>query len=205
MKELFKIENIPVEKKLKVNKFLIPIEVIQKPIVQVELIELLKELFTYDKETGFLYYKPRYFGELSKPQKAWNSRCLHKQAGYISSNGYIRVKVFKKYYYAHQIAFAIMKDYIPYFIDHKDENKVNNKWDNLREATRSKNGCNKGKRTDNKSGFKGVYWSKRSQRWIMEISLLGVRYSSSHTSKEDAYNAYCEIAEKLHGEFANVT
>jgi len=42
------------------------------------------------------------------------------------------------------------------FIDHKDQNKTNNKWDNLRLATKGQNSMNRGVQPNNKLGFRGV-------------------------------------------------
>jgi len=50
-------------------------------------------------------------------------------------------------------------------IDHKDRNGLNNQRDNLRIATHSQNGQNRGKTSQNTSGFKGVCWNKVVNKW----------------------------------------
>ena len=45
-------------------------------------------------------------------------------------------------------------------VDHIDRNKQNNNLDNLRWATPSENGLNRGNRTDNISGVKNIHYSK---------------------------------------------
>jgi predicted alpha-1,6-mannanase (GH76 family) len=41
-------------------------------------------------------------------------------------------------------------------IDHRDRNRANNRWKNLRRSTRAVEWCNQTLRSDNKSGVRGV-------------------------------------------------
>ena len=59
-------------------------------------------------------------------------------------------------------------------VDHIDNNKCNNKLHNLRRATTTENNQNRGMRTDNTSGVKGVSWSKRAEKWDTYIYILMV-------------------------------
>lgn len=91
-------------------------------------------------------------------------------------------------------------------VDHINHNKLDNRKSNLRVVTRSQNVMNIGVRKSNKSGFKGVYQSKRGDRvktWVAEIRKDGKRTCIGyyHTAK-DAARAYNEKAKELHGEFA---
>lgn len=89
--------------------------------------------------------------------------------------------------------------------DHIDGDGLNNQRKNIRECTRSKNQCNRRKFKNNKSGFKGVSWSKQAQKWIAEIRFEGKKkYLGCYTTPEDGHAAYCKAAAELHGEFANV-
>lgn len=168
--------------------------------------ELIISLFAYDPETGIVTCKPRYFHESLTPrQKQWNTRFLNKAIGYISDNGYVRIGMPNgRFVYAHQVAFAVMTGSIPEEIDHKDVNPLNNTWLNLREALHSENVKNSFKRVRNKSGLKGVSWSKRNSSWRMDIKANGEKHFSHHETKELAYSAYCEMSEKLHKDFGNV-
>lgn len=120
------------------------------------------------------------------------------------NNGYIRFKANKKDWYGHQLAFLIVYGYIPKEIDHIDKNKLNNKISNLRETDRFKNMQNVLKRKINKSGLKGVSWSKSNNCWRMDIRHNHIRYHSYHKTKEEAYAAYCQKSAELHGEFGSV-
>ena len=160
----------------------------------------IRSLFDYDKESGRILYKTRPLKDPIFFHKGWNTKYAGKEAGF-KSHGYIRVSVKGKQPYAHQMAFAIVKGYIPLEIDHIDTDGTNNKWDNLRESTHSENACNCKKRVTNKSGLKGVHWSKGSNCWRMNICYEKKNYYSLHTTKEEAYAAYCQMSKTLHKEF----
>lgn len=86
-------------------------------------------------------------------------------------------------------------------IDHKNGNTLDNRWKNLREASNAQNMYNRGLRTDNTSGFKGV--SKRNGRYVTQIKVNGkLLYIRGFTTREQAAAAYRQLAIKHHGEFA---
>ena len=119
--------------------------------------EILHELFEY--KDGQLYWKV----------KPCNSIKIGDIAGHKSKNGYIQVSVNKTLKYAHRVVFMMFYGYLPKKIDHIDRNPSNNKIENLREATDSLNGHNKGKNKNNTSGVKGVYCYKG--KWSAEITV----------------------------------
>ena len=87
-------------------------------------------------------------------------------------------------------------------IDHINQNKLDNRIENLRLASRSKNAANK-KVRPNKSGYRGVYPSK--DKWIAQISIEGkVKALGRFSSKEDAALAYNRAALQLWGADAEV-
>lgn len=87
--------------------------------------------------------------------------------------------------------------------DHINGNKLDNRKLNLRTATQSNNQHNRTKYACNKSGFKGVYFHKHCKRYQARIrihtKLLNLGF---FLTPEAAHAAYCEAAEKLHGDFA---
>ena len=86
-------------------------------------------------------------------------------------------------------------------IDHKDTDKNNNKWVNLREATHAENNQNSDVRRDNPLGFKGV--KRQRNRFTARIVAGKNRYYlGSFLTVEEAAKAYDEAALRLHGEFA---
>jgi hypothetical protein len=92
----------------------------------------------------------------------------------------------------------------PRQVDHKDRiNTLDNRRSNLRIATRAQNHRNVGKRKDNTSGFKGVFWHKATQKWQANIR---VDYRTLHLglfpTPELAAQAYDAAVIEHHKEFA---
>ena len=93
-------------------------------------------------------------------------------AGYVRWNGYIRIGFGGKYYFAHSLVFLMHYGYFPeHQIDHLDQDKSNNRIDNLREASRQCNMRNCGTRKDNTSGIKGVCYVKARRKWRAHIGV----------------------------------
>lgn len=92
----------------------------------------------------------------------------------------------------------------PRQVDHRDRvNTLDNRKCNLRVATRPQNSRNIGVPKHNTSGFKGVSWRERDDKWGANIKVNGVqRYLGSFTTRELAAAAYDTAAIELHGEFA---
>ena len=68
-------------------------------------------------------------------------------------------------------------------VDHDNLNTLDNRRSNLRLANTSQQGGNQSKRRNNTSGFKGVYWHKKKQRWRSRITVKdrkSTRLNSSH-------------------------
>ena len=153
---------------------------------------LHKQLY-YDPGTGEFYW-----------QVSGNGKSVGKIAGSLHHTGYIIIMVDKVNYPAHQLAWVYMKGEWPrYTIDHKNLNKADNKWENLREATRSQNKINGILYRNNTSGSKGVHWYAKKNKWTAHISKDGKKiHLGSFLTREEAAAAYARAAEKLFGEFA---
>lgn len=156
-------------------------------------ISALKERLSYSPETGEWVWLVRENGMMEIGQRAGDN-----------SKKYTFIKVFRKKYAAHRLAWFYMTGEWPEYIDHIDGDKKNNKWSNLRKATKSQNNSNVNKRIDNKSGFKGVIKTKTGN-FRAYISKEGQRYNlGTYKRKENAALAYNFAAIELHGEFANL-
>lgn len=85
-------------------------------------------------------------------------------------------------------------------IDHRDLNGLNNRWENLREATTTQNGFNKKPRSRIVQHPKGVY--PYGKGWCVLFSNNRVRttYYKGHDYGE-ACRIALETARVLHGEF----
>lgn len=91
------------------------------------------------------------------------------------SNGYRTVTYKGKTVKAHRMAWFIMTGQWPTKeIDHIDRNKLNNRWNNLRESTRSENNVNRDVRADSVSGIKNIRF--RASMYYVEFKRNKVRY-----------------------------
>ncbi|MCY7423508.1 HNH endonuclease [Bacillus amyloliquefaciens] len=90
-------------------------------------------------------------------------------------------------------------------VDHINGNKLDNRRENLRIATRSQNNANKRMQSNNTSGYRGVNWHKQRRKWVAKIQVdrksihLGL-----YEKKEDAARAYNKAAVLYYGEFAQL-
>ena len=86
-------------------------------------------------------------------------------------------------------------------IDHRDGDRANNRWDNLRCATRSENNANRALQRNNCSGFKGV--SLKSGKWRARIRKHGRLFALGvFQTPQAAHAAYVAAARRLFAEFA---
>lgn len=89
-------------------------------------------------------------------------------------------------------------------VDHKDRDGLNNTKANLRLCSSTQNKYNTKVRCDNKTGYKGVYYNKRDNKYYAMIKPPENRrwYLGGYDSPEEAARAYNVAAEGLFGEFA---
>jgi hypothetical protein len=88
-------------------------------------------------------------------------------------------------------------------VDHADQNPLNNCRSNLRLATYSQNLANRSTFKNNTSGFKGVCWSKKANKWMSQIQHQNHNYYLGlFDTPELAHEAYKAKAEELFGSFA---
>lgn len=90
-------------------------------------------------------------------------------------------------------------------IDHINGDKLDNRKENLRVCSASNNAMNRGRQSNNKSGYKGVIYDKERDKWRAEITVNKKRmYLGRYETVEEAAEAYRKAAELYHGEFAKV-
>lgn len=89
--------------------------------------------------------------------------------------------------------------------DHLNGNRIDNRKENLRICTRSQNLRNSQKRSDNKSGYKGVAFHNFSGLFHAYIRVNKRQISLGYYKfPDDAAKAYNEAAKKYFGEFAKL-
>ena len=87
-------------------------------------------------------------------------------------SGYVLLGIDRKTYRAHRLAVLWMKGYMPEGeVDHENRIRHDNRWKNLREASRLCQTRNTPNFTTNTSGVKGVTFFKRDSIWISQLSL----------------------------------
>jgi len=133
----------------------------------------LMELFTYEPATGVFTRKSN--GKIATS--------MH--------NGYVRIGIDYKEYRAHRLAFLYVTGAFPTgIIDHKNHNKSDNRWCNLREVTVQENSRNMSLYKNNHSDVTGVYWHKRDKHWIAFIHVDGdKKHLGCFKNKSDATKA----------------
>lgn len=159
----------------------------------------LREVLHYDPLTGIFTWRK----QLARRAP------VGSEAGSTTSNGrraQVYVGINNVRYVASRLAWLYVYGTWPRDqIDHRDGNSLNNRIDNLREATGSQNQANRGKNKNNTSGYKGVYWDRSSGRWAANIWKDSQKiWLGCHDTPELAYAAYCEAALKYNEEFARL-
>lgn len=164
----------------------------------------LRSTVSYDPETGDFFWLPKQRSEFKDDRSfnAWNTRFLGKFAGTSEDDDYRRLRINKRLYFKHQLAWLHFYGEAPDGeIDHIDLNRSNNKITNLRLASHSENMCNTPMRSHNKLRVKGVCEDMGFYKAQLKIGgkfVLRKRFSTI----EEAKAAYDDAVQKHHGEFA---
>lgn len=156
--------------------------------------EEIKAAVSYDPETGN-------FVRLRPTEGRWKAGTIQ---GHLSESGYWRLSINGVHLQAHRVAFFLMMGHWPQNeIDHRDLNRSNNKWSNLREATRPQNRANCAKRAHNTSGWKGVSRTRHVGVWRGSITVNGKqRHLGSFRCPAAAHLAFVVASAVERGEFA---
>ena len=150
----------------------------------------LKEVLRYDKDTGAFVWI-----------KTYRNQNLGKIAGSYDKDGYIVIKVDRKQYRAHNLAWMYVHGKFPDIIlDHKDGVKDNNSICNLREVTYSENAWNQRRaHKDSKHGLIGVDYNKTKKRYRARIMVHGNRKTlGCFATAKEAHRAYLSAKRELH-------
>lgn len=121
----------------------------------------------------------------------------------------VRWKENGKTYQANRLAWLLYHGEWPKgVVDHKDGDHGNNRIDNLRDCAHAQNIANQRRRTDNKSGVKGVYWDASRKKWhaqiVKEVGTSKSRSLGRFSTIEEAAAAYAKAANETYAEFARL-
>lgn len=161
--------------------------------------EEARQMLSYEPETGLLRWKV----ERYRKHAGDIAGCSH-----TCKNGYRRVTISINYkrYLAHRIIWLIVKGVWPENeIDHEDNDGVNNRWKNLREATHDQNGKNLKLKKNNKTGVSGVSWCAKRQMYRVRVNAdYKEIFLGYFDSVETAKNARNIAVQEHHGEFGRL-
>lgn len=122
--------------------------------------ERVREVWSYDPITGDLVWK-------ISPANHIKSGDV---AGCLNKDGYIQCRFNKCTHLAHRLVFLWLYGRWPDGeIDHVNHLKTDNRIENLRDVSPQENDKNKKLAKNNNSGFTGVVWFKRTQKWRANI------------------------------------
>ena len=134
----------------------------------------LRERLQYDPTTGLWVW-------LKSPRKGWEGR----PAGSLDAYGYRCIKIDGQSYKCSRLAYLYMTGEWPEEeMDHIDRTPWNDRWVNLRPATRTENNLNRVK--IGASGHQGVYRHSNNDRWIAQHDNI---YIGSYKTIEEAIAA----------------
>jgi len=164
----------------------------------------LRRRFDYDPETGILTHRHR--EPMTRHDGTFNAQFAGKRAGSVQGNRLV-VSLSSMNcgpVLEHRVIYMWMTGHQPPEIDHRDGNPLNNRWDNLRAATRAQNSFNM--RGRSKTGFKGVTHDPKrrgTKQFAAQITVDGKTiHLGRYKTAEEAHSVYCEAALKHFGSFA---
>ena len=157
-----------------------------KPLPSVDRV---RELLDYNPLTGEFFWRITVNS---------NGGRAGDKAGWLLNGRYLVITVDRQPCLAHRLAWLLSSGEDPgdFDVEHKDEDKMNNRLGNLRLATRSQNKANQRK-------SKGYGLCKSTGRWLARIKVAGKQlHLGRFATEEEARQAY--VSAKLHhfGEFA---
>jgi HNH endonuclease len=157
--------------------------------------ERLKQLISYDPATGiFVNLVNR--GKTAK---------IGGIPGCLSPQGYWQITIDGQTYTAHQLAIFYMTKRWAEEVDHRDRDRLNNKYENLRFSNRILNAANAGAHFDSKSRVRGVHWNRYAKKWQASIWVNGIGkiYLGLFDDLVKAARAVSRTSIKFNGESAD--
>jgi hypothetical protein len=155
--------------------------------------EYVRSLLEYDPESGLLRWKIDRGGGIKAGDIAGSK-----------SDSCVFVSIHDKPMRIHRVIWFIVTGKWPKeCIDHIDRNPFNNKWNNLREATKAENNRNSKFKPNNTTGHTGIRIRKNYGAYEARIMANGQEiHLGSFKTLEKALETRRKAEIKYHGEFA---
>ena len=150
--------------------------------------QYLWELFSIDADGDLVWKTPRY------------KKYIGRKVGYVTRKGYravtMKIKGKKYNFHAHRLLFMMRYGSWPKGeIDHLDGDPLNNRKENLRDATPSQNQRNQYR---HRSGNWGVSFSKACGKWRVQFKYKSrLQQGGFFTSKQEAIAARDKLYKSL--------
>jgi HNH endonuclease/AP2 domain len=157
--------------------------------------ERLREVLAYDPLTGEFTWLMTRRGSRAR---------IGEKAGWGDGQGYTVMRVDGVSYQAARLAVLYMTGHWPAkLVDHRNLIRNDDRWNNLREATRSQNAANSSDRPS-AVHLKGVTWDRRARKYLAKLGINGRTINLGiFRTAEAAHARYCEAAAEHFGEFAH--
>ena len=157
-------------------------------------VDRLNELLTYDPKTGVFAWK------VSRGSRGRAGSV----AGCTNGHGYWVIRIDGVQYLVHRLAWKMMVGSDPTdTIDHINNQRDDNRFVNLREATPSQQMQNK--TAHGSSKYLGVHWGNHAKKWVAMIRADGKQRNLGYFACEiEAAKSYDAMARKHWGEYANL-
>lgn len=157
------------------------------------VIDELHRKLSYDPISGHFTWKE---GEA-------RNNLAGKRAGTVkkgkNKNGYREIHIAERIISEHKLAwYFVYGEWPDQEIDHINHDRSDNRISNLRLVDRSTQNRSACRRKDNTSGITGVYWCKRTGKWLAAINYEKKNYTLGRFDNiEDAAKARQEAQEKF--------
>jgi hypothetical protein len=156
--------------------------------------ELVKHMLDY--RDGMLFWK--------NPNRPSKAKVGNRAGTRSNTTGYRQVSINSTTYMEHRIIFLWHHGFLPPNVDHINGDRTDNRIENLRAATVNQNRYNAKPKRNNKSGVRGVFWSKTSDKWCAAVRANNrIVFRQYFDDLELAELVVSEARRKFHGDFAN--
>src|SRR5215831_1666100 len=165
----------------------------------------LNQMFDYDRDTGIVRYKrqrPSYLFAHNAHWVRYHKLYAGKPVTTSLTQRYMRVRIDGTQYQLHRIIWKMVTGEEPTWIDHKNRDIRDNRWQNLRLCTLAESSANRG---SSGKTLRGTYYhedERYKNRWRAVLRVRGKTIHIGHFSTEqEAHEAYLAAARKAFGEF----